>query len=171
MSPFSTLSDDDGLTDVLKAFPRTSDKLLRLVEGVMSSPGELSRGEREAIAAAVSRHNDVGYCVFYHTLFSEVFSGPIEATNQRLAPLLTYARHLCVGTRVELGVAFLAAREAGWSERAIYEVVEVCGLFNYVNTIVRAAGLKAPRSRPAPLPTREDLRGSYRAMADAIGTE
>ena len=69
MSPFSTLSDDDGLTDVLKAFPRTSDKLLRLVESVMSSPGELSRGEREAIAAAVSGHNDVGYCVFYHTLF------------------------------------------------------------------------------------------------------
>lgn len=171
MSPFGNISDDDGLTDVLKAFPRNSEKLLRLVEGVMTSPGELSRGEREAIAAAVSGHNDVGYCVFYHTLFSEVFSGPIEATNQRLSPLLTYARHLCLGAKEELEAAFLAARESGWSERAIYEVVEVCGLFNYVNTIVRAADLKVPRLRPAPLPTQEDLRGSYQAMADAIDSE
>lgn len=169
MTTFSTLSEGSGLTDVLKAFPRNSGLLLDLVNAVMCGKGELTRGEREAIASAVSRQNEVPYCVFYHTIFSEVFSGPIDATNRRLAPLIDYARHLNAGSRVDLDRAFAEAREAGWSETAIYEVVEVCGLFDLINCIVRAANLPEPTSAPNPMPTEEGLKDSYLAMAVNAG--
>ncbi len=165
---FSSIAEGSNLSDVLKAFPANSERLLLLAEGVMGGPGELSRGEREAIAAMVSKLNDTGYCVFYHTLFSEVFSGPVEVTVRKLDPLMTYARSLCQGTEEELAAAFQKALDAGWNEQAIYEVVEVCGLFNYINGIARAAHLKRPQSRPNPLPTSDDLRGSYKTMAEGI---
>lgn len=168
MTSFSAINQNSSLTDVLKAFPANAELLLRLAQGVMEGAGELSRGEREAVAAFVSRLNEVPYCVFYHTMFSEVHSGPIKTTDENLAPLMAYARHLCQGTQEQLAAAFLAARESGWSEAAIYEVVEVCGLFNYINGIVRAANLKQPQFRPDPLPGPNDLDGSYLAMANGI---
>jgi alkylhydroperoxidase family enzyme len=168
MTSFSAIDENSSLTDVLKAFPANSELLLLLAQGVMAREGELSRGEREAIAAFVSRLNDVPYCVFYHTMFSEVYSGPIKATDEKLAPLMTYARLLCRGTQEQLDAAFLAACESGWSEAAVYEVVEVCGLFNYINGIVRAANLKQPQCRPDPLPGPDDLRESYQLMANGL---
>ncbi len=168
MTTFKAIGDQNSLTDVLKAFPRNSAQLLRLTDDVMGGPGELSRGEREAIAAFVSRLNDVGYCDFYHTLFSEILSGPIADTDEKLAPLMTYARHVCQGSDEGRDAAFLAALDAGWSEQALYETVEVCGLFNYINCIVRAAKLHEPVARPEPLPTPDELLGSYKAMAKGL---
>ncbi len=169
MTTFSSVTSQSSLTDVLKAFPKNSEKLMRLAHDVMAEPGALSRGEREAIAALVSGLNGVGYCAFYHAIFSEVFSGPDRDTGQRLAPLMTYARHLCQGTGDEVDAAFQAALDSGWSEQAIYEVVEVCGLFNYINCIVRAAKLPAPQARPKHLPTPDELAGSYTTWADMVG--
>lgn len=153
---------------MLKAFPGNAEKLLHLADDVMGGAGELTRGEREAIAAFVSGLNNVGYCVHYHTLFSEVFCGPIAETNQRLEPLMCYAQRLCASSDDGLDATFQAARDAGWGERALFEVVEICGLFHYFNSIVRAAGLLQPDSLPEPLPTQSELRGSYKAMAGAL---
>lgn len=168
MANFSGLSANSGLTDVLNRFPKNAATLLQLLNAIMCDDGELSRGEREAIAAYVSGLNKVPYCIFYHTMFSEVFSGPIEATNRRISPLTEYARCLCEGTQSELNDAFAAALDAGWSEQAVYEVVEICGVFNFVNGIVRAADLVKPSAAPDPGPTRDGLKDSYLAMAGNI---
>ncbi|MDA4847023.1 carboxymuconolactone decarboxylase family protein [Hoeflea poritis] len=168
MSNFSGLSANSGLSDVLSRFQKNTAALLQLLNSIMCADGELARGEREAIAAYVSGLNNVPYCIFYHTMFSEVFSGPIEATNARISPLTEYARCLCEGTQSELNDAFTAALDAGWSEQAVYEVVEICGVFNFVNGIVRAADLAKPAAAPDPRPTAEGLKDSYLAMAGNI---
>ncbi|MDC0660805.1 hypothetical protein N6L27_22595 [Leisingera sp. SS27] len=142
MTNFVGLSSDSGLSDVLKMFPRNSENLLRLLDDIMCADGELSRGDREAIAAFVSKQNTTPYCVFYHTLFSEVISGPIEDTNQRIQPLLNFAECLHSRNNADIAKAFDAVRKAGWSEGAIYEAVEVCGIFDFINTIVLASGLQ-----------------------------
>ncbi|MBO6894287.1 MAG: hypothetical protein JJ866_20255 [Roseibium sp.] len=168
MTNFVGLSSDSGLSDVLKMFPRNSEILLRLLDEIMCADGELSRGDREAIAAFISKQNTTPYCVFYHTLFSEVFSGPIEETNRRIQPLLTYARCLHSKNGDEIATAFEAARKAGWGENAIYEVVEVCGIFGFINTIVLASGINTPDGPMHPYPTVNDLKRSYAAMADGV---
>ncbi|MGR3758823.1 hypothetical protein ACUXV3_01615 [Roseobacteraceae bacterium NS-SX3] len=165
MAVFCSIPADSSLTHVLKTFPKNSGLLLRLLNGIMCGDGELSRGEREAVAGFVSQLNDVPYCIFYHTMFSEAFSGPIETTNENIKPLLDYARCLHAGNAAETETAFAAAISAGWSEAAIYEVVEVSGVFNFINTIVRAAGLAQPAEVPDPVPTAGALANSYTSMA------
>jgi len=168
MANFSGLSFDSGLSDVLKLFPRNSEMLLRLLNDIMCADGVLSRGEREAIAAFISKQNTTLYCVFYHTVFSEVFSGPVEDTNKRIQPLLTYALGLHSKNSDKIKDAFDGALSAGWSEDAVYEVVEVCGIFDFINNIVLASGINTPEEPLNPMPTVDGLKDSYAAMADAI---
>ncbi len=168
MAVFERLSSESSLSDVLKKFPRNSERLLRLLDDIMCADGELSRGEREAIAAFVSKQNTTQYCVFYHTVFSEVFSGPIDDTNRRIKPLLDYARCLRLRDKNEIGSAFELARQAGWGESALYEVVEVCGIFDFINTIVLASGIETPDGPMRPYPTVDSLKNSYASMADEI---
>ncbi|UWQ34179.1 hypothetical protein K3555_06690 [Leisingera sp. M527] len=168
MANFSGIAANSGLTHVLSSFPRNSEPLLRLLDSIMSGSGALSRGEREAIAAHVSRLNNVAYCVHYHSLFSEVFCGPAAVTQVRIRPLLDYAGALHTGEAGGISQAFEAAISSGWSEAALYEVVEVCGVFSFINTIVKATGLAAPEQAVEPRLTAEGLIDSYAAMAEAV---
>lgn len=168
MPTFRDLTAESSLSDALGLFPANSGRLLRLLNDIMCAEGELSRGEREAVAAFVSQQNETPYCVYYHTLFAEVVSGPIQSTNERIEPLLNFAGHLRHGGEEEIAIAFAAAKDVGWSEKALYEVVEIVGIFSFINTIVRAAGLKTPQTAPSPHPTKEGLRKAYAEMADQI---
>lgn len=168
MGGFSGITAQSGLTEVLTHFPRNSAPLLQLLDRIMCAEGALTRGEREAIAAHVSGLNDVGYCVFYHQMFSEVFSGPVAETQARIRPLLAYADALHRNDEAAIDRSFAAAIGAGWHEAALYEVVEVCGIFSFINMIVRAMGLATPEQRPDPQPTAGDLAGSYADMAAEV---
>ena len=168
MTNFTGLAPDSTLPAVFNLFPRNSVKLLQLLNDIMCETGELSRGEREAIAAFISKKNSTPYCVFFHGTFSEVFSGQLEETSERIRPLLNYASSLSNKDSDEIAKASGEALSAGWTEAAIYEVVEICGIFDYINNIVLAAGLKTPEGPMDPYPTAESLKNSYTAMADAI---
>ncbi|MDA8586877.1 hypothetical protein N9L47_11530 [Rhodobacteraceae bacterium] len=168
MTNFKGLSADSEISDIFDLYPRNSKRLLRLLDDIMCADGALNRGEREAIAAFVSKQNKTPYCVFQHSAFSEVFSGPIDQTNTRIQPLLDYAFALHSKDDDRIKTASEAALSAGWSEAAIYKVVEVCGIFDFINNIVLAAGLKAPDGPMNPRPSKEDLKVSYRSMADAV---
>ena len=170
MTNFTNLSSDSGISDVFNLFPRNSEKLLRLLNDIMCANGELARGEREAIAAFISQQNVTPYCVFMHTTFSEVFSGPIEKTSERIQPLLDYALSLHSRDSDKISMAFEAALQAGWSEGAVYEVVEVCGIFDFINNIVLAAGLNTPEGPMEPYPSVDGLKDSYASMAEAVET-
>ena len=50
MTALGGIRPDDGLTDVLTAFPKNAGPLLRLLNRIMCDEGVLTRGEREAIA-------------------------------------------------------------------------------------------------------------------------
>lgn len=167
MTNFSDLGPDSSLTDVLGLYPAHAPQLLRLVNDVMCDDGALSRGDRERIAAHVSDHNDVPYCQFFHSMFADAFCATSRGAEQ-LKPLLSYADALLSGQQTQIQNAHQAALAAGWTEPALYEVVEVTGLFNLINTIVLAAGLRAPQALPDPAPKAQDLQSSYLDMAAAL---
>lgn len=137
------------------------------MDAIICANGALSRGEREAIAAFVSQQIATPYCVLFHTVFSEAFSGPVAATIATVRPLLTYAKAILDPDADQVGAAFEAARNAGRSVEALYEVVDLCGLISFVNTIVRAAGIEPPEAI-TPQPSAGDLWRACVAMEDAI---
>jgi hypothetical protein len=61
-----------------------------------------------------------------------------------------------------------AVYAAGWNERALYDAVLVCCLFNFMNRVVEGLGL-------TPIPEQFDMEGKmiteggYAAMLDAFG--
>lgn len=55
--------------------------------------------------------------------------------------LLEYAETL-TRSPGEVGASHVAAlRDAGWSDRAIHDAVQICGYFNYINRVADALGV------------------------------
>lgn len=170
MTGLDLLPEKAALGDVLTAFPRNSAKLLNLLNDVMCAPGALSRAERELIAAYTSNLNATGYCVHFHTLFAEILAEDVEAARARLAPLMACVKALGQGSAAGVEAAVAKAREAGWSQEAIFEAVEVSGIFSYINRIVKVGGLIPPQAdAKADRPTAQDLEDSYLKMARNLG--
>jgi hypothetical protein len=61
-----------------------------------------------------------------------------------------------------------AAYAEGWSERALYDAIQICCLYNFMNRFVEGIGL-------TPIPDQFDMEGrmikegGYRGMLDAFG--
>ena len=66
MAYLSYTKDMPGVADVFWRDPELYAPLLQFIEGVMTRPSELSKAEREMIAAHVSRQNGCDFCVGAH---------------------------------------------------------------------------------------------------------
>ncbi len=170
MAGIGGFPDDAALSDVLKRFPANSGMMLRLLNDIMCRPGELSRGERELVAAQVSRLNQTDYCVFHHNRFAEAFDTKTDTIDEKYLPLLDYVSCLLRGTDGEVQSALETAQDAGWSQQAIYEAVEVSGIFSLINSLVRTAQL-APPASDSPRLTKDELENSYLNMAVRLGLD
>lgn len=74
------------------------------------------------------------------------------------------------GTDGEVQSALETAQDAGWSQQAIYEAVEVSGIFSLINSLVRTAQL-APPASDSPRLTKDELENSYLNMAVRLGLD
>ncbi|MEO1019798.1 MAG: peroxidase-related enzyme [Pseudomonadota bacterium] len=154
MAYLSYTKDMQGVADV---FLRDADlyaPLLQFIEGVMTRPSDLTKAEREMIAAHVSSRNGCDFCVGAHrwTLaamkvdwqtIDALQHGPdSEDLPSRLRVMLRYAEKLtdAPGQMNQNDSAALTA--AGWSEQAIEDAINVVALFNYVNRLVDALGIE-----------------------------
>jgi alkylhydroperoxidase family enzyme len=62
--------------------------------------------------------------------------------DEKLKPVLAYIRKLTLTpTRMTQGDAD-AVFAAGWSEQALYDAIQVCCLFNFMNRFVEGIGLE-----------------------------
>ena len=66
MPHLPSLPQNATLLDVFKRFPASSRPLLLHHEALMRGPSPFTEGERELIAAVVSRRNRCGYCEGVH---------------------------------------------------------------------------------------------------------
>ncbi len=139
---------------VVDIFMHTPDRYLpfaRFLADIMSGDAELSRPQLELIALYVSQLNDCQYCVDSHKAVLAGL-GVDEATisaaqtgsssEAQTAEMLSFTAKLTrsPGTISQENIDSL--RRAGWSDEAIEEMINVVGLFSFINRLVDGIGIK-----------------------------
>ena len=155
MSFLSCFPEDHHLSDVFKAFPQHALPLFEYHDALLRGPSPLTLAERELIAAYVSGTNACSFCFGAHSLISENFGIeenvmldmladlPSADVDEKMKPILAYVGKLTrEPAKITKGHAD-AVLAAGWSERALFDAVSVCALFNFMNRIVEGMGVKA----------------------------
>lgn len=155
--PFvNRLDDTSKVPHALAAFNSGTERpLLELHEALMRGDSPFTPGQRELIAALVSAINACDYCTGAHRAVAAAFGIPTATIDQllegietadveaSLKPVLQYARKLTL-TPTQLTQSDAdAVLDAGWSERALYDAVQVTALFNLMNRFVEGLGLNA----------------------------
>lgn len=183
MALFPGLPASPHLADVFRAFPEQVRPLLDYHDLLLRGESPLSVAERELIATYVSGLNACTFCFGAHRIYAEVFgvdAALIDAlmedidsapVNDKLKPVLRYVAKL---TRLpaQLSDADAAAvYEAGWSERALYDAVQVCALFNFMNRIIEGTGVSFDYAANPPTDEEREARKtrSYADFGKQIG--
>ena len=143
--------------NVLKAYAFDMPKLeafVAMYNDLMLAPSGLTKLEREMIAVAVSSHNRCYYCLTAHgaavrSLADDPVLGELMVMNYRAARLdrrqramLDFAVKL---TAEPWGVEESdrkAVRDAGFSDRDIWDIAAVAGFFNMSNRIASATDMR-----------------------------
>jgi uncharacterized peroxidase-related enzyme len=143
--------------NVLKAYAFDMPKLgafAAMYNDLMLAPSGLSKLEREMIAVAVSAHNRCYYCLVAHGAAVRQLSGDpplgeLMAMNYRAARLSARARAM-LDFAVKLTAEPWAVegddraklREAGFSDRDIWDIAAVAGFFNMSNRVASATDMR-----------------------------
>ena len=178
---FPSLPENPVLPDVFRRFPATIRPLLEYHDLLLRNDSDLSVGEREMIAAYVSSLNACTFCMDGHVAFARAFGVDPDMIAAMLAdldsaevpvklrPILHYVRQLTLEPAKMTESLAHAVYDAGWSEEALFDAVQTCALFNFMNRIVEGTGV-VPRPKPPEgaqtLPT---ATHSYLAFGKSIG--
>jgi uncharacterized peroxidase-related enzyme len=180
VSHLRSLPEQAVLLDVFKAFPKASGPLLEYHEVLLRGTSPLSVAQRELIAAYVSGLNSCHYCHGIHTATAEAFGVPQGLLAQLLSDLdaapidapmrelLRYARALTLTPSRVSPADAEAVFAAGWEERALFDAVSICGLFNLMNRLVEGVGLDADEAYFAFAAQRLSADAGYLGLRDAI---
>lgn len=153
MALFPSLPETPHLADVYKRFPEHVKPLLVYHDLLLRGESPLTIGERELIAAYVSGLNACQFCYGAHKLFAELFGfdpvlveqmvADLDAApaDDKLKPLLRYAGKLNKLPPRLTEADAQAVYDAGWSERALFDAIQVSALFNYMNRIIEGTGV------------------------------
>ncbi len=143
--------------NVLKAYAFDMQKLeafVAMYNDLMLSPSGLSKLEREMIAVAVSSHNRCYYCLVAHgaavrSLADDSVLGELLVMNYRAARLdrrqramLDFAVKLTAQPWEIDEADRKALREAGFTDRDIWDIAAVAGFFNMSNRIASATDMR-----------------------------
>jgi uncharacterized peroxidase-related enzyme len=143
--------------NVLKAYAFDMAKLeafVAMYNDLMLAPSGLSKLEREMIAVAVSSQNHCYYCLVAHGAAVRVLSddpplGELMAMNYRAARLSKRQRSM-----LDFAVKLTeepwkiedadrdALRQAGFSERDIFDIAAVAAFFNMSNRVASATDMR-----------------------------
>jgi len=143
--------------NVLRAYAFDMPKLEAFVgmyNDLMLAPSGLSKLEREMIAVAVSSQNRCYYCLTAHgaavrTLSGDPVLGELMVMNYRAARLdrrqramLDFAVKLTAEPWAIEEVDRTSLREAGFTDRDIWDIAAVAGFFNMSNRIASATDMR-----------------------------
>lgn len=183
MSLFPSLPETPHLSDVFRAFPEQVAPLLDYHDLLLRGDSPLSIAQRELIATYVSGLNACHFCFEAHRIYAKVFgiddalidalmedvqNSPVE---DRLKPILTYVAKLSRLPAQLTSKDAEAVYAAGWDERALYDAVQICALFNFMNRIIEGTGVSYDYA--ANPPSEEDMQArktrSYSDFGRSIG--
>lgn len=174
-----SLRKSASLLDLFKAFPKTSEPLIRFHEVLLRGPSPFTEGERELIAAYVSGLNHCRYCHGVHVATADLLGAPksailsalddIESSSvaEKMKPVLHYAQKLTLRpadlTQADADAIFAA----GWSDETVYYTVAVTALFNFMNRLVEGMGIELDPSYVKPASERL-AKGGYLPLIDMM---
>lgn len=145
------------IPNVLKAYAFDIDKLnafTALYNDLMLGESGLSKLEREMIAVVVSSINRCWYCQVAHgaavrQLSGDPALGEAMVMNWRAAPLdarqtamLGFAEKITKASSEIVEADRAALREAGFSDRDIWDIANVAGFFNMTNRVASATSMQ-----------------------------
>jgi uncharacterized peroxidase-related enzyme len=172
---------DDKVPHVLAKFNTgTGRPLVEYHEALLRGESPFTIAERELMAAYVSGVNACQYCHGAHTAAAKQFGVAEQlisdlltnlataAIEPRMVPVLNYVRKLTLTPTQMTQADADAVYEAGWSERALYDAVQICCLYNFMNRFVEGIGL-TPIPEQFEMEGRLIKEGSYKGMLDAFG--
>ncbi|SEP06562.1 uncharacterized peroxidase-related enzyme [Salinihabitans flavidus] len=143
--------------NVLKAYAFDVDKLnafTGMYNDLMLADSGLSKLEREMIAVVVSSANRCWYCQVAHGAAVRQLSGKPElgeamVMNWRFAALdakehamLSFAEKITRASSEIVEADRQALRNAGFSDRDIWDIANVAGFFNMTNRVASATGMR-----------------------------
>lgn len=151
---FSSLGEDAGVRHIVALNPAAGRALIEFHTAALRNASRLAAADKELIAAYVSGLNACRYCFGVHAQTAEAFgmeAGLIEQlladpdsapVDERLRPLLRYARKLTTEPSRMTQADADAVFAAGWGEAELHEAVLVICLFNFMNRLLEGHGVK-----------------------------
>lgn len=174
-----SLRKNASLLDLFKAYPTTSEPLIRFHEALLRAPSPFTEGERELIAAYVSGLNHCRYCHGVHVATAELLGVPdgavasalddidASAVDGKMKPVLRYARKLTQRPDSLTQADADAILAAGWPDDALYYTVAVAALFNFMNRLVEGMGIELDATYVKPASERL-ARGGYLPLIEMM---
>lgn len=162
---YDEIADSRGkVSNVLQVHsehPEAMRAHLTLYETLLFGASPLDRSEREALAVVVSVANGCEYCVRHHAESLRAYwgdervkqlidEGPDAVADQLLRAACEVATKLTRSPDAMTATDVETLRTAGWSDRAVLDVVLVTSYFNFVNRITNGLGVEA---------TEEEVKG------------
>jgi uncharacterized peroxidase-related enzyme len=146
---------EESVFAVLRRYPKHAVLVTELADNVMRSGDCLfTSEERELIGAYTSGTNDCTYCYGTHKATAEAFGVDenllesmlddldASAVDEKLKPVLQYAKKLTESPSRMVQADVDAIFAAGWDEDCFHYTVMICGLFNLMNRLMDGYGVK-----------------------------
>lgn len=130
------------------------DGFTRLYNELMLGEGELSKLEREMVAVVVSSENKCFYCLVAHGAAVRVLSGDptlgehmvmnyrTANLDKRQRAMLDFASHLTRSPDTVTEEHIQALRDAGLSDRGIWDLSNLIGFYNMSNRVAIASDMQ-----------------------------
>jgi alkylhydroperoxidase AhpD family core domain len=138
-----------GLGGLVSFKPQSGSKLNELAQQLLRGPSPLSEGERELIAAHVSRANDCYFCAHVHGAVAVSLLGVESADDAPVSDKLRTLLHIAGkvrGSGLDVTPAdVLRARAAGASAEDIHDTVLIAAAFCMFNRYVDGLAATTPR--------------------------
>lgn len=154
MPYFPSLPADAGVRHVLTLNRAAGRALIDFHTAALRNESTLPARDKELIAAYVSGLNACQYCYGVHAETAKAFgidAGSLEAmlanlddapVDDRLRPILAYARKLTLTPARMTQADADAVFAAGWTEQAFHDAVLTICLFNFMNRLIEGHGVK-----------------------------
>jgi uncharacterized peroxidase-related enzyme len=144
---------DALVKDVYSLNPASFRHWIHVEEAIMRGPSAFTPGERELMAAYVSRLNSCTYCASSHSeaaiilgvephllepLMADVDAAPVD---DRLKPIFKFLKKLTLSPSKMVQADADAIYAQGWDDRALHDVIMVCCCFSFMNRLADGHGL------------------------------
>lgn len=151
-----------GILGPMAAYPETEKPLNDLAEALLRGPSSLTSGERETIAAYVSRGNECHFCCQSHAAAARAHLGEGKSivdevladaagspSTPKMKALLAIADKVRRDGKLVQATDVERARAEGADDKAIHDTVLIAAAFCMFNRYVEGLGTWAPEDPAA----------------------